>query len=132
MKNARLLLDTSAYSSFNRGDGRLKAYFRPDHDMLVPLITIGELRAGFALGTKKEENEALLQKLLDSPSVSTVTISDKTTKLFAAIFQRLKQAGTPINTNDMWIAALALECDCLLVTLDSDFKRVPDLLIAQI
>lgn len=132
MTNAKLLLDTSAYSGFNRGDRRLKDYFRPDYEMLVPLITIGELRAGFALGTKKEENEALLQKLLDSSSVSTVTISDKTTKLFAAIYQRLKLACTPINTNDMWIAALALEHDCLLVTLDSDFNRVPDLLIAQI
>lgn len=132
MTNARLLLDTSAYSGFNRGDGRLKDYFRPNYEMLVPLIAIGELRAEFALGTREEENEALLQKLLDSPSVSTVTVSDKTAKLFAAIFQRLKLAGTPINTNDMWIAALALEYDCLLVTLDSDFKRVPDLLIAKI
>jgi tRNA(fMet)-specific endonuclease VapC len=132
MTNAKLLLDTSAYSSFNRGDKRLKDYFRPDLEMLVPLIAIGELRAGFALGTRKEENEALLQKLLDSSNVSAVTITDKTTKLFAAIFQRLKLAGTPINTNDMWIASLALEHDCLLVTLDSDFKRVPDLLVAQI
>ena len=132
MTNAKLLLDTSAYSGFNRGDKRLKDYFRPDIEILVPLIIIGELRAGFAQGTRKEENEALLQKLLDSSNVSTVTISDKTTKLFAAIFKRLKLAGTPINTNDMWIAALALEYDCLLVTLDSDFKRVPDLLIAQI
>lgn len=132
MTNAKLLLDTSAYSGFNRGDNRLKDYFRTDREMLVPLITLGELRAGFALGTKKEENEALLQKLLDSSIVSTITISDETTKLFAAIFQRLKLAGTPINTNDMWIAALALEHDCLLVTLDLDFRRVPDLLIAQI
>lgn len=131
MTNAKLLLDTSAYSGFNRGDKRLKDYFRPDIEILVPLIIIGELRAGFALGSKQEENEALLQKLLDSPNVSTVTISDNTTKLFAAIFKRLKLAGTPFNTNDMWIAALALEYDCLLVTLDSDFKRVPDLLIAQ-
>jgi len=132
MTNAKLLLDTSAYSGFNRGDKRLRDYFRPDLELLVPLITVGELRAGFALGTKKEENEALLQKLLDSANVSTVTITDNTTKLFAAIFQRLKLAGTPINTNDIWISALALEYDCLLVTLDSDFKRVPDLLIAKI
>lgn len=132
MKNTKLLLDTSAYSGFNRGDVRLKDYFRSDYEMFVPLIVVGELRAGFAPGTKCHENEVLLQKLLDSSNVHTVTISDKTTALFAAIFQRLKLAGTPINTNDMWIAALALEHDCLLVTLDSDFKRVPDLLTAPI
>lgn len=74
----------------------------------------------------------LLQKFLDSSNVSTITISDKTTRLFAAIFQRLKLAGTPINTNDMWIAALTVEHDYLLVTLDADFRRVPDLLVARL
>lgn len=131
MTSPRLLLDTSAYSGFNRGDKRLKNYFSTDNEILVPLITIGELRAGFALGTMQGQNEALLQKLLDSPNVSTVTVSDKTTRLFATIFKQLKLAGTPINTNDIWIAALALEHDCLLVTLDSDFNRVPDLRVAQ-
>jgi len=74
----------------------------------------------------------LLQKFLDSSNVSTITITDETTRLFAVIFGRLKLAGTPINTNDIWIAALALENDCLLVTLDSDFDRVPDLLVAEV
>lgn len=129
--NTKLILDTSAYSGYNRGDKRLKDYFRPDIEMLMPIISIGELRAGFALGTKMVENEALLQKLLDSPNVRIVTITDTTTKLFAMIFQQLKYAGTPINTNDMWIAALTLEHDCVLVTLDSDFKRVPDLMLAK-
>jgi tRNA(fMet)-specific endonuclease VapC len=132
MSNTRLVLDTSAYSGFNRGDKRLKEFFRTDNEISVPLIVLGELRAGFSLGTKSKENEVLLQKFLDSSNVSTITITDKTTKLFAAIFQRLKLAGTPINTNDIWIAALTLENDCLLVTLDSDFKRVPDLLVAEI
>lgn len=132
MKNSKLVLDTSAYSGFNRGDKRLKPFFQSDKQIFMPLIVIGELRAGFSLGTKNRENEALLQKLLDSPNVSTITISDKTTRLFAAIFQRLKLAGTPINTNDIWIAALTLECNGMLVTLDSDFKRVPDLLVAEI
>jgi tRNA(fMet)-specific endonuclease VapC len=132
MSNTRLVLDTSAYSGFNRGDRRLKEFFRTDNEISVPLIVLGELRAGFSLGTKSKENEVLLQKFLDSSNVSTITITDKTTKLFAAIFQRLKLAGTPINTNDIWIAALTLENDCLLVTLDSDFKRVPDLLVAEI
>ncbi len=132
MKSAKLVLDTSAYSGFNRGDKRLKSFFHPNNQILVPLIVVGELRAGFSLGNKSKENEMLLQKFLDSSNVSTLTITDKTTRLFAAIFRRLKLAGTPINTNDIWIAALTLENDCLLVTLDSDFARVRDLLVAEI
>jgi len=132
MNSTKLVLDTSAYSGFNRGDKRLKEFFRTDNEILVPLIVVGELRAGFSLGTKSKENEALLQKFLDSSNVITITITDKTTRLFAAIFQRLKLAGTHINTNDIWIAALTLEHDSLLVTLDSDFNRVPDLLVAEV
>jgi len=132
MNKTKLVLDTSAYSGFNRGDERLKKFFRSDNVILVPLIVTGELRAGFSLGTKRKENEALLQKFLDSSNVNTITISDKTTRLFATIFERLKLAGTPINTNDIWIAALTLEHDGLLVTLDSDFGRVPDLLVAEL
>ena len=132
MNSKKLVLDTSAYSGFNRGDKRLKKFFRTDNEILIPLIVIGELRAGFSLGTKNKENEVLLQKFLDSSNVNTITITDKTTMVFAAIFQRLKIAGTPINTNDIWIAALTIEHDCLLVTLDSDFNRVPDLLVARV
>ncbi|RUP40654.1 MAG: type II toxin-antitoxin system VapC family toxin [Acinetobacter sp.] len=126
------MLDTSAYSAFNRGDKRLKQFFNPENQLIMPLIVIGELRAGFALGSRQQENETLLQKLLDSPNVHPITISDTTTKLFAAINKKLKRAGTPINVNDVWVAALALEHGCLLVTLDSDFARVPDLMIAQL
>lgn len=132
MSDMPYVLDTSAYSGFNRGDARLKEFFDPESTILVPLIVVGELRAGFALGSRRKENETLLQKFLDSPNVSTVTITDTTTRLFAMVFEGLKRAGTPINTNDMWIAALALEHDGLLVTLDSDFQRVPDLLVAQL
>ncbi len=126
------MLDTSAYSAFNRGDKRLKKFFNSDNQLIMPLVVVGELRTGFALGSRQQENETLLQRLLDSPNVHPITISDTTTRLFAAINKKLKKAGTPINVNDVWIAALALEHGCLLVTLDSDFSRVPDLMIAQL
>jgi tRNA(fMet)-specific endonuclease VapC len=128
----KLMLDTSAYSAFNRGDKRLMRFFRADNDILVPLIVVGELRTSFSLGSKRQENETLLQKLLDSPNVNTLTLTDKTATLFAAVYYQLKCNGAPMGTNDMWIAALALEHDCMLVTLDSDFERVPDLSVAPL
>ena len=126
------VLDTSAYSAFNRGDERLKGYFDAESQILVPLIVVGELRAGFAAGSRIQENETLLQRFLDSPNVMTVTLSDTTTKLFSGVYSSLRRAGTPIGTNDMWIAAAALEYDLPLLTLDSDFTRVPDLMLAKI
>lgn len=124
----KLTIDTSAISAFGRGsDKRLNKWFTTKHELLVPLIVVGELRAGFAHGTRQQQNERLLQKFLDAPNVSTITLSDNTTKLYATIYQRLKQIGKPINTNDMWIAALAAEHGCPLLTLDTDFGRVPGL-----
>ncbi len=114
----KFLLDTSAYSAFNRGDAKLKQYFNALDEILVPLIVIGELRAGFAAGTKCQQNEVLLRQFLDAPSVSSVSITDKSTQLFADVYLRLRKAGTPIGTNDIWIAALCLEHSLPLLTLD--------------
>ena len=126
------IVDTSAYSSFFRGETKLKQYFEQDITICIPLIVVGELRGGFAAGSKYDYNEHYLQRFLDRPNVRVLGLSDKTTILYASIYATLRQSGKPIGSNDMWIAALALEHDCLLVTLDSDFKRVPDLLIAKI
>lgn len=128
----KFVLDTSAYSAFNRGDERLKAWFQARHDIVVPLIVVGELRAGFAAGTKSKENEQLLQRFLDAPNVHSITITDTTTRLFAEIYLALRSAGTPIGTNDIWIAAMTLECATSLLTLDVDFSSVPNLKLVKI
>ncbi len=125
-------LDTSAYSAFNRGDKRLRAWFTSDNDIIVPIIVVGELRSGFAAGSKHKENEELLQRFLDSPNVYVQTITDKTTIIYSQIYLKLRENGKPIGTNDMWIAAIALELDNELLTLDDDFKNVPDLMLCSI
>ncbi len=127
-----LTLDTSAYSAFNRGDKRLKNWFSVDIDIVIPSIVIGELRAGFAAGNKNKENEELLQRFLDSPNVFIETISDETTKKYAQIYIDLREKGKPIGTNDMWIAAIALQLDNELLTLDRGFKYISDLKLSKL
>lgn len=125
-------LDTSAYSAFNRGDKRLKHWFSVDVDIVIPSIVIGELRAGFAAGNKNKENEDLLQRFLDSPNVFIETISDETTKKYAQIYIDLRKKGKPIGTNDMWIAAIALQLDNELLTLDRGFEYISDLKLSKL
>ena len=125
-------LDTSAYSAFNRGDDRLRDWFKAEIDIVVPSIVIGELRAGFAAGSQRKVNEDLLQRFLDSPNVSIETISDGTTKIYAEIYLSLRTKGKQIGTNDMWIAAIALMLDNKLLTLDKGFEHIPDLMLASI
>ena len=125
-------LDTSAYSAFNRGDKRLRTWFTSDSDMVVPIIVIGELRSGFAAGNRRKENEELLQRFLDSPNVYVQTITDKTTVIYSQIYLNLREQGKPIGTNDMWIAAIALELDNELLTLDDAFANIPDLMLGTV
>jgi tRNA(fMet)-specific endonuclease VapC len=128
----KFVLDTTAYSEFNRGDLRLKKWFSSEHQIVIPLIVVGELRAGFAAGSKKNENEQLLQRFLDSPNVITITLSNKTTQQFADIYLKLRQLGTPMGTNDMWIAALALDESIPILTLDNDFSNIKGLVLVKI
>lgn len=123
----KYVIDTSAYSSFFRGDARLAKYFKGGVDIYVPTVVLGELRAGFSLGSKYEYNDGHLLRFLDKPHVSVINIGDKTTSIFGSVFAQLKRSGKPIGVNDIWIAALALEYSCTLVTLDSDFCRVKGL-----
>ncbi len=120
----KLILDTSAYSEFNRGNAKLKEWFQSDHEIIVPLIVVGELRAGFAAGNRRDDNEQLLQRFLDSPNVYTASITDETTHVFAQAYLELRLAGTPVGTNDLWIAAISIEHQCPLLTVDSDFSRI--------
>lgn len=127
-----ILLDTSAYSAFNRRDERLRQWINATQQLVVPSIVLGELRAGFAAGSQTERNEVLLRRFLDAPRVSVIHVDDQTTHLYAQIYAALRRAGTPMGTNDMWIASLALQHDLSLLTLDSDYTRVPDLMLIEL
>jgi predicted nucleic acid-binding protein len=128
----KYILDTSAYSAFNRGDTRLKSVFAPNNELLVPLIVIGELRAGFACGNQLERNEALLKKLLNQSNVSVLVPTEATTTQYSHIFAYLRYIGRPCGTNDIWIAALAREHNLTLVTMDADFHAVENLAVFQL
>ena len=90
----------------------------------VPIIVVGELEAGFELGRRAGENRRVLGEFLDEPGVEVATMTWKTARLYARIFAELRRAGTPIPLNDVWIAAIALECRGRLLTFDRDFQRV--------
>ncbi len=118
------ILDTSAYSAFFKGDRRLRPWFTHTHKIFLPLVVIGELRAGFANGNRTSENETLLGRFLDTANVDTLPLSLSTTKFFADTFLQVKKSGKALGTNDLWIAALAKEHSLPILTLDADFQRI--------
>ena len=123
----RVALDTNRLTDLLRGDARLAETLGVCDEVWIPLIVLGEIKAGFQGGTQRHRNEALLQRLLTKATVSVLMPGRETAEHYARIFVQLKRAGTPVPDNDLWIAALALEHDLTLITRDRHFERIPQL-----
>ena len=126
---SRLLIDTSAYSGFKRGQDEIVRAVQEADRLFLNGIVLGELRAGFILGNRSEENEAELQSFLRSPRVEVLSIDEETSHFCAAIYRALRQAGTPIPSNDLWISASAMQHGLCVLTTDSHFKSVQQILV---
>lgn len=93
----------------------------PEAIPMISLVTVGEFTEGFADPTSAVCT-ALLQRF------QLLQMTETTARHYAAITRVLRQKKQLIGTNDLWIAASALEHDLFLVTKDlSDFSRVDGL-----
>jgi tRNA(fMet)-specific endonuclease VapC len=120
----QLLLDTNTYTELARGNAAALSKIRRATQVFMTFITLGELRAGFAAGSKAQQNEKILQKFLASPRVKVIFADNETTHYYAKIYAQLRKSGTPIPSNDLWIAALSMQHGVPLYTLDSHFAKV--------
>jgi tRNA(fMet)-specific endonuclease VapC len=123
----RVALDTNRLTDLLRGDARLAETLGGCDEVWIPLVVLGEIKAGFHGGTERHRNEALLQRFLAKATVSVLLPGRETAEHYARLFVQLKRAGTPVPDNDLWIAALALEHDLTLITRDRHFERIPQL-----
>jgi tRNA(fMet)-specific endonuclease VapC len=123
----KLALDTNAYSAAARGEPRSVALVQAASHVYLPFVVLAELRAGFAAGTLGRRNEALLARFLSSPRVSVVYADEQTTHHYANVFAQLRRQGTPIPTNNVWIAAIVLQHDLALLTSDAHFSNLPQI-----
>ena len=90
----------------------------------MSIFVLGELHAGFAGGTKERGNKDTLNRFLLKPSVKILNATCEIAEIFGMVKQVLRKAGTPLPTNDVWIAAHTLETGSTLVTYDGHFKSI--------
>jgi tRNA(fMet)-specific endonuclease VapC len=123
----RLALDTNIYGEVCRGEEEAVARVARAETVFLPFVVLGELRAGFSLGARARENERILQRFLAKPSVDILFPTDATTIHYASLFRQLREQGTPVPTNDLWIAALVIEHRLTLYSHDRHFEHIPQL-----
>jgi tRNA(fMet)-specific endonuclease VapC len=123
----RITLDTNRYSDLQRGaPGVVEALSIVDA-IVVTFVVVAELRAGFILGRRGAENERLLQAFLALPDVTIAFPDVQTTHSYAKLHRQLRQQGTPIPDNDLWLAALAVQHDLIVYSRDTHFDYLPQL-----
>jgi len=121
---SRYCLDTSAYSRFRGGDRRVAEILDRAEWVGVPAVTLGELRTGFLMGSHRARNEAELAEFLRNPVVEEVPVDGEVSRHYAEIVVELRRAGTPLPTNDIWIAASAARVGALVLTFDGHFSKI--------
>lgn len=128
---SRIFLDTSAYSAFKRGHVYLRNRIREASEIQLNPIILGELKAGFRKGSRLPENLAELAQFLESPRVTVVPVDEETAERYGVIQDALRRAGSPIPTNDIWIAASVMQHGSVLLTTDPHFRAVAQI-VAEI
>ncbi len=121
---SRFCLDTSAYSHFKRGDRKVVELIDHAEWLGVSSVVLGELWIGFLLGRHREKNDAELREFLANPVVEVLGVDHQVARIYAEIVVDLRQAATPIPTNDVWIAAVAARAGATVLTYDSHFKSI--------
>jgi len=122
-------LDTNAYSAFKAGNLELMHILEEADELLIPAIVLGELYSGFQISSLTERNLTELNRFLSKPGVSIIDIDNEIAFRYGFIKKALREEGTPIPTNDIWIAASALNSGSILLSSDKHFKSVPGLLV---
>jgi tRNA(fMet)-specific endonuclease VapC len=117
-----VILDTNGLSAVAEGEPALEAILRKAVQVAIPVIVLGEYRYGIAQSRDRNHYEQWLSEYL--PKFRILDVDDRTTISYAAVRMELKKAGTPIPSNDVWIAALCRQHSLPIVSRDRHFDAV--------
>jgi len=136
----RIAIDTNRYRDFAEGLAEAVQRFRSAEQIFLPFVVLAQLRAGFLAGSipsrsskggrsraAAAQNAKALTAFLNRPRVRVLWPDEDTTHQYARLWNQLRGQGTPIPTNDLWIAALVVQHDLLLFSRDGHFDRLPQL-----
>ncbi len=125
----KVLIDTNIYSRAMRGDPDVVTTLRRIRHVGISAISVGELLSGFRGGNREQKNRRELGEFLDSPRTVLYPLDEDTAEYYSAVLNQLREQGTPIPTNDIWIAATAFQHGLSFYTFDKYFSHIAGLLL---
>lgn len=122
---SNFLLDTNAMIAKMNGDSLIEKIIVEAENIYLPIIAIGEAFFGAEKSAKADENSKKVEDLASSLTILECDV--ETARIFGKIMKNLRAKGRPIPQNDVWIAAIAMQHDLVLLTKDKHFDNVDDL-----
>lgn len=120
-----MILDTNALSAIADGEPAIMPMLKSARAHQLPVIVLGEYRYGLLRSRERAARERWLDEL--ESLFEVLEPSAITARHYARIREDLRQKGTPIPENDIWIAALAVEYDLEVASRDEHFDRVREI-----
>ncbi len=125
MTGSSVLLDSSVIVRHFRNATALSDKLAAYEELYVPQTALGELYYGAFKSARPEENIAQIERFLVAADV--LGTDNETARQYGKIAAQLARNGTPIPQNDIWIAAVAIQCGLPVATADDHFRRVDGL-----
>ena len=129
MEIKRLMIDTNIYIEYLRGNEEVKDILDFADIVAFSVISVGEIFTGFYLSENEKKYFSEIEEFFNSSRLLIYDVDSETAEFYAKIVSELKSSGSPIPTNDIWIAAIALQHGIKLLTMDNHFKKVPGLFL---
>ncbi len=120
-------VDTNVLVDAFHGDESFRNVLAGADRILVCPVVYAEFMAGFDDTRRGRAAKDRFRSFLALDYVDVPTIGRETGDFHAMLFNYLREKGTPIPHNDIWIAASALEHGACLLTADAHFKTIPTL-----
>lgn len=124
MTGNKYLLDTNIISAIFKGDISVAKNILTSTNVFIPVIATGELFFGASLSNNSTRYLNDIHEI--TLSYSVININQDTCKHYGLIKSSLRKKGKPIPENDIWIAAIALQYNFIIVTKDNHFKEVEE------
>jgi tRNA(fMet)-specific endonuclease VapC len=120
-----LILDTDALSAVVDGDPGIEPHIKSARVMAIPVVVLGEYRFGVLQSKRRSRHEEWLRENLSLYRI--LRVDEETSEIYADLRLELKRAGTPIPSNDLWIAALSRQFGFPVLSRDLHFDLVKGL-----
>ena len=123
--SGRFILDTNIVIAIFNGETSIKEHLLKADEVFISSTVLGELFFGAFKSKRSKTNLKTISNFADS--ITILNCDKDTAQQYGIVKNKLLDKGKPIPENDLWIAAVAMQNDLILVTRDAHFDEIEEL-----